>query len=119
MTIKDRFNKYKGLKVKHNKYLGIIVGYYDNTLVAKVIPGSVGRGSSWIMRSGSHRENCTNNDKYFTLPDNFEDLIIYESPEYLAEKYINDHFKDINDNTKEIYINIFIEGYKYKNNNYA
>lgn len=114
MTTKDKFNKYKGLKVKYRECLGIIVGYFDCILVAKVIPGSVGKGSSWLSRKYNHSENCTDNDKYFTLPNDFEDLIIYESPEHLAEKYINDYFKELDGNIKEIYINIFIEGYKYK-----
>lgn len=115
MTTKDKFNKYKGLKVQYREYLGIIVGYLcDGTFVAKIIPGSKRNGSTWIINSGGYRENCTDNDKYFTLPNDLEDLIIYESPKDLAEKYINDHFKELDGNIKEIYINIFIEGYKYK-----
>ena len=121
MTGEELYKKYAGYRGQYDGHKGIICGYNNSSLIIYLDDQTRG----WIYNDDDVRTHIVTHNKprsryYFIMTS---DIDLHSAPEIktdntnildVAEKYINDHFKDINDHTKEIYINIFIEGYKYK-----
>ena len=116
--IRVLYDKYKGFKVTrkdNTKITGIIAGHNGCLLVAR--DNKIGHANWETMSNGCEREGHSPGDHYFLVWD-IEDYIITPiippTLESLGEKYINDHFSQLDDVTKQKYIDIFIMGCNYK-----
>jgi len=124
MTSKENYDLYKGYTVRQNGMVGVICGYLDSghdmcddQCLTAIISGDNG----WSMRDpvvGYVIPDMQNHLKgYWWMHVSSIDkgsISVVETPTSVIEKYISKHFPNITDDEKDIYINVFILGTKYK-----
>jgi hypothetical protein len=127
MTSKELYLKYKGYTAISGLLEGIICGYNDASMstdrraIMAVMKGYYGwpidEQNCNIRRITSNHDNPLG----YWLVDETEIRTKYQSTITIpsttldfAEQYIQDNYPDITDDEKDIYLNIFLEGYKNK-----
>jgi hypothetical protein len=119
MSGKELYEKYRGRKVVNGRYEGIISGYINSmsgSLVATITNGVIGGTINNPAKNNyvfADDWTPTIGPVYFSCYE--RDVIIQKDPNILANEFISKHFnKDLPGLCKEIYRNIFIEGFNYK-----
>lgn len=119
MTGEELYKKYAGYRGQYNGDKGIICGYNNNSLIIYLDDQTRG----WIYNDDDVRTHIITHKEYrgryyFIMAS---DIDLDSAPEIktdntdilnVAEKYIHDNFPDIDDEDRDIYLNIFIEGSK-------
>ena len=117
------YNLHKGERVtfinpsNYRSFSGILAGYISGYLVAR--DNYKQRTGNWDCETGpsSYREDHKKGDHYFTfdsLTGAVFEPIIPITPQLLAERYVDSHFNDLDQEIRQQYIDIFISGCNYK-----
>ena len=121
MTIQEFFELYIGCRATDGNIEGIVCGYCSDNIIMKSKSG----WSEDSLPDDAYIHNKQPGDRYWNIERSMVDKSSKPNDKVLlnkpiktndAEIYIKEHFPEITDDEKDIYINIFMEGTKYITN---